>query len=794
MIGMINTIWKKAWRDLWHSKLRSFTVVFAIAVSTFVLGFILVSAVLLSREMNAGFRDANPHDAAFKLETFSEPFLTLVRQHPQVGKAEASLVVQGRIRTVDGDWRRMQLFVLPRFQGIEIDQFQPQKGAWPPATGDLLIERQALEVLAGDVGQDVVLEGSDVQGRLKVSGSVYDVVLPQARMERLVYGYMTFATFENLGGSPGFDTLKIAFKDKPTNFTSATEKARQIEDWLEAQGRVVLGSQVPVPGQHPHGSFTNAVFLILKIFGLFCCLFSAILVVSLIAANLSKQQRQIGIMKTLGATAGQLKVLGIGSVLILACLGLLLSLPGVGPVGITFAQVMAGLMNFDLVNQSIPLWIYALLLAVGLALPVLICWWPVRRSSRLSIREAFQDYGLGKASFSTFPVGYWFLGLGCLGGTWNMALRNAFRNKIRTGLNVVVLALAGAFFIAAFNLETSIDGLVEGLKRSNGWGLQINFETPQSPDPIRETLLTNEGVTQVEPVFNARAQLLDERGRVVMPLPLTCLQTGSTMMRPPVLDGRWLGDSVNDIVVNQQVIQKLPHLKLGDPVSLRWLGGISEFRICGIVMTFEPPRAFMEDFRKSIDGAEEAKATGFFIGGAQDDRPYLYQLRRSLRKLAETREWDIRYIATPWSGIAIIESHFEIIFSLLAILTALLVFNGINGVALAMGTNIMERTREIGILKAIGGSRGTLMGIILIEGLVTGCLSWLLAGLISFPLSYFVTAGVGLVFVQNPMPLVVSFKGFAYCLAAMPAVGALACVLPAIRTAKMSVRKALAYE
>ena len=792
---MFNTIWKKAWRDLWRSKLKSFTVIFAIAVSTFVLGFILVSAALLSREMNAGFQSANPHDALYKLETFSEPFLTLVKQHPQVDKAEASMVVRGRIRTVDGDWRRMQLFVLPRFQGLEIDQFQPQKGVWPPATGDLLIERQALEVLGGDVGREVVLEGPQgLGGRLMVSGSVYDVVLPQARMERLVYGYMTFTTFENLGGSRGFNTLKIALKEKPNNFNRATEAARQIEDWLETQGRAVLGSQVPVPGQHPHGFITNAVFLILKIFGMFCCLFSAMLVVSLIAANLSKQQRQIGIMKTLGATAGQLRVLGIGSVLILACMGLLLSLPGVAPVGIIFAEVMAGLLNFDLANQSIPLWIVALLLAVGLALPVLICCWPVWRSSRLSIREAFQDYGLGKAPFSTFPVGNWILGFGFLGGPLKMALRNAFRNKTRTGLNVLVLALAGAFLIAAFNLETSIDGLVKGLKQSNGWGLKINFNSPQSPDSIRDTLLANEGVIQVEPVFNARAQLLDERGQVVMPLPLTCLQTGSTMMRPPVLDGRWLGDSANEIVVNQQVIQKLPHLKLGDSVQLRWLGGIHQFRICGIVMTFEPPRAFIGDFRKSIQGAEEAKATGFFIGGAQDDRPYLYQLRRSLRKLAETREWDIHYFATPWSGIAIIESHFEIIFTLLAILTGLLVFNGINGVTLAMGTNIMERTREIGILKAIGGSRGILIGIILIEGLVTGCLSWLLAGLISFPLSYFVTSGVGLVFVQNPMPLVVSFKGFAFCLAAMPAVSALACVFPAIRTAKMPVHRALAYE
>ena len=111
-----------------------------------------------------------------------------------------------------------------------------------------------------------------------------------------------------------------------------------------------------------------------------------------------------------------------------------------------------------------------------------------------------------------------------------------------------------------------------------------------------------------------------------------------------------------------------------------------------------------------------------------------------------------------------------------------------------MSMNVLERTREIGVLRAVGASNAAVLGMVVLEGMTIGLLSWLLALALFFPLTSALETGVGLAMFQNAFPYVVSWQGSVIWLAGALALSALASALPAQRAVRWTVRDVLAYE
>jgi putative ABC transport system permease protein len=110
-----------------------------------------------------------------------------------------------------------------------------------------------------------------------------------------------------------------------------------------------------------------------------------------------------------------------------------------------------------------------------------------------------------------------------------------------------------------------------------------------------------------------------------------------------------------------------------------------------------------------------------------------------------------------------------------------------------LSLNVLERTREFGVLRAIGAADGAVRAIVLTEGLLIGLLSWLGATLLAVP--------VGRLFVEivatltrTPLPYAFAPLGVLVWLAIALVLAALASIVPARRAVRLSVRAALAYE
>ncbi len=116
------------------------------------------------------------------------------------------------------------------------------------------------------------------------------------------------------------------------------------------------------------------------------------------------------------------------------------------------------------------------------------------------------------------------------------------------------------------------------------------------------------------------------------------------------------------------------------------------------------------------------------------------------------------------------------------------------GLAGTMGLNVMERTREIGVMRSIGASNLAVALIVLTEGGIIAVVSWLIAIPMSAPFTLLFDVVIGQSFFERN--LVFSYQAvWAFIwLFIVLFISLLASFVPARTAVNMSVRDTLAYE
>ena len=130
----------------------------------------------------------------------------------------------------------------------------------------------------------------------------------------------------------------------------------------------------------------------------------------------------------------------------------------------------------------------------------------------------------------------------------------------------------------------------------------------------------------------------------------------------------------------------------------------------------------------------------------------------------------------------------------LLVMAAMIAVVGGLGLTGTMSMNVLERTREIGVLRAIGASNGSVMRVVLVEGLLIGLISWVLAILLSFPVTLALDSGVGAAMFKSPLKFAFGWSGLVNWLAGVLVLAVLASIVPALRAVRLTVRDVLAYE
>ena len=111
-----------------------------------------------------------------------------------------------------------------------------------------------------------------------------------------------------------------------------------------------------------------------------------------------------------------------------------------------------------------------------------------------------------------------------------------------------------------------------------------------------------------------------------------------------------------------------------------------------------------------------------------------------------------------------------------------------------MSMNVLERTREIGILRSIGASDSSLMQIVLSEGLTIGLISYGIGALLSIPITRLLGDSVIMAIFGNSAHLVYTPTGYLIWLALVVVLSIFASLIPARNAAQLTIREVLSYE
>ena len=169
-------------------------------------------------------------------------------------------------------------------------------------------------------------------------------------------------------------------------------------------------------------------------------------------------------------------------------------------------------------------------------------------------------------------------------------------------------------------------------------------------------------------------------------------------------------------------------------------------------------------------------------------------LGRALEEHLKTHSLRVQDVHITWELKQRIRAQFDIITTFLLIMAVLLAVVGALGLTGTMGINVLERTREIGVLRAIGASSLAIGKIFVIEALCIGLISWLIGLILALPVAAILSYQVGVLFLQNPLTFSFSFLGVFIWLFLSLFLSVMASLLPAWKASRLSVKDVLSYE
>jgi putative ABC transport system permease protein len=124
------------------------------------------------------------------------------------------------------------------------------------------------------------------------------------------------------------------------------------------------------------------------------------------------------------------------------------------------------------------------------------------------------------------------------------------------------------------------------------------------------------------------------------------------------------------------------------------------------------------------------------------------------------------------------------------------IVGGVGGLGLmtTMSLNVLERRREMGVMRALGATPRIVWLMIVAEGVVIGVLSWIIAALLAWPISKAIGDFLVKVMFRSGLDFTFEPLGLVIWMIVSIGLSAVASFLPAWRASRITVREALAYE
>ena len=799
--------WRKVFSDLWGNRIRTLLVVASIAVGLFAVGMIATINSYLTTDMTESYAAVDPANIQVAVSSFDTDTVDAIKNVPGVSDANGVRLVGMRLKTGPDQWISVTLVAIPDFNKMTINRVRQVQGQWPPADHEVVFDLHKLPDANANISDlvEIKLPGETKTRQLKFVGTVQDQTIGSSGggggyFLAPLQGYITYDTLEWLDQPKQLNELYATVASDLNDEQHIRAVADKVSKKLEDNKHMVLNSLVRRTVDHPNSVYVQAMSGVLFMLGFLVVFLSTFLITNTLSGLLRQQTEQIGVMKTVGARSGQ--IIGIYVVLILSfsLIALIISMPVSGQIGYQFARILGTQLNFNVHGyRTVPLAIL-LQIVIALVVPLAAGIVPIIQGASVTVQEAFNGSSAASGEQKRAWIGMISRNIRILSRPMLISLRNTFRRKGRLFLTLVTLTLGGAIFIATFNVRASMTDYIKRLSKYFVADVSLNLEHPYRMNRVEQDILNVPGVAMVEGWAGARVELLQADDTPGESVRLVAPPVNSKLIQPIVTKGRWIlpGDQ-NAITLNELFLSKFPNLKIGDTLRLRVNGQKTNWIVVGFFQFAGKSGGYIGyanyNYLSQLIHAPDQASTYEIVTTGQN---HTFQGQKEEGQLVENYLDKLGYhISDVSAGNNTLNSASSGLNTLIAFLLVMAVLSAIVGSIGLTGTlsmNVMERTREIGVMRAIGASDFTVMKLVIVEGVIIGGASWIFGSLLAFPISNVLWAAISIAVFNASSSFTLSPTGFLIWMVLVLVLSVLASVIPARNAARLTIREILSYE
>jgi ABC-type lipoprotein release transport system permease subunit len=545
--------------------------------------------------------------------------------------------------------------------------------------------------------------------------------------------YTTPATVAALSGTSGFSTL--AFRLRDTSPAAANATVADIREYLDAHTAFSGFADLPTvraPGDWPGRAMFQKFSQLLYVLTALALVSALVLIFNTMSTLIGEQTREIGQMKAIGGTGRQIAGIYLRTALLL---GAIASMIGVA-LGIALANLIdnyfGALMYGTPAQLAVDLPVLLGSVVVGLVGPMVAALPAIWRAVRMPVRDA-----LGTTGTETIPPSRLdgiLRHAGFLPRTAQIGVRSVGRRKRRSLATAFQIAFAVATLLAVLGLGASITKLTHDGWREHAFQVWVGASLQQPLDARAAALIrATPGVAKAEPAIVNDARVGGKDGFVWG-------MGAATGFRYRLTAGRWFTPTEDrgsaPVTVIEHAIAQAAGVHVGDDVRLDTATGPVTFRVIGIARNVQEngmvafvPLTTLRGVLRTPDAVN-----AYWVSTTSQDHGVIdattTRLEDALAQAGYQVGTEITYVGER-ENVAANRS----LSTTITVLGFLVVAISMIGLVSAITMSVIERTREIGVLRCLGARAADIRRIFATEGLLLALAGWL-AGI---PLGYALT-------------------------------------------------------
>jgi putative ABC transport system permease protein len=727
---------RKSLTDLTRRKARASFTVLTLAIAVASIGIFAVPS-LLQQAMDRKIAATRLADLTVTMNplVISDAQLNAVARVPNVEAVQPKSVFSTRIY-IGARRQKSVIIAVPDYARQNTDVITVKSGS-APATGTVLTDTQnaTKDKFSGGAGAPVrVIAGDGRVRTLRVSGRGQYLGGGQIVADGgFAVFYTTPKTLTALSGTAGYTMLAMRLHD--TSRPAAERTAAAVGDALRSVKGFTGFADYPeirTRGDYPGKELFGQVTTIMTMITLLALLSALVLLSNTMTTLIGEQTQEIAAMKAIGGTRRQIKRIYRRTALLLGALGALL---GAG-LGIVLANLVVSFFGSRFYGISAGFHVdattLAISLAVGLLGPALAATPAIRRASRLSLAEALRATGSAAGGQGVLDRGLRHIRF--LPRSAQIGLRGSARRKRRTLATAVQVGLAVGILLGALSLGKAVANMTTdffNIVHYDVWA-QTYASKPFNA-AAQKSISSIPGVREAQPLLTNNARMAGTTAQL-FGLPERPMYT------PDLVAGKWYSDAQAHanarVAVIGQALADKAHVGVGGSVRIKAAAGPISLRVVGInsnaaggQMVLLPLGTLQAALRSP------GEINNYWISSTTRDHATIDRIT--------TRVEDA--LAASGNQSTTMERYVQKrdaiagnggLTTSITVLGLLIVAISLVGLVNAIAMSVIERTREIGMLRCVGARGKDVRRIFTVEGLTVALLGWAIGVALGWAMGY----------------------------------------------------------